>query len=469
MHASPLLSIVVVSYNRSSYLRELLNSLLDQDSPETFELVLLDNGSTSPIAEELADLLSQLPGPVTLLREEQNLLSPTRWRLAAESASGEFVLTPGDDDVLLPHYIRSMSELARSHPSVTLISTSVQLIDSTGDRLGGRITPPQFRSQPEALGRLLARDDYPMPGSGFRRSEVDLREAPLTRTAFDWWLWMQCWLAGTAAVSEEPSVLYRQHPGQEQRHYGTQSFRMDAARMMLAHLHSRRFRDVVDAWSAEDIELFISSVTGSVGPNYGDTRWGPLVQVALTEIIRDRLPATVLIDMYAQAAGQSGSIASVGDLQALAGAPLAAGCLPRATWSRVPITARWAPNCSMVGDWTQFLQLPDRGRAAITVDFRCSCVDRPWAPHQLTARLTRTDRSTQVLVHLAAPPSDGAVAPLLDAIGALTGRPHGFEVPTTTELKVLDTFARFRASNPGVVLERSLRWARRRWSRQHRS
>lgn len=462
MTVAPLLSIVVVSYNRAEYLRQLLTSLLEQDSTEQYEVVLLDNGSETPLESGLSDLLSRIPGPVTLIREDRNLLSPARWRQAAESAQGRFVLTPGDDDLLLPQYLRTMSNMARSGPDVTMVSGAVQFIDSDGRRLGGRITPPAFRSRPEALGRLLSRDDYPMPGSGFRRDAVDLSQAPLTRTAFDWWLWTQCWLAGSAAVTDDLVVLYRQHPGQEQRHYGTQSFRIDGARMMLDLVHSQRFREAVDAWSQEELALFVTTVLGSVGPNYGDTRWGPLVQLALADVLRERIPVEMTIKLHAQAAAQSGSVASVGDLQALTGAPLTPAQLPQLTWSRVPIAATWSSACELTTAWSEYLQLPSGARSAMTVAFQCSCQVSPAGEHRLTATVKRPDTALEIAVELIGPPGDAAAAPLLDAIGSLTGRPHGFEVPATTDLKVLAAFTRFRSSNAGTAVERSARWLRHR-------
>lgn len=461
MTVAPLLSIVVVSYNRVEYLRQLLTSLLEQDSTEQFEVVLLDNGSETPLESGLSDLLSRIPGPITLIREDRNLLSPARWRQAAESAQGRFVLTPGDDDLLLPHYLRTMSNLARSGPDVTMVSGAVQFIDSDGRRLGGRITPPAFRSQPEALGRLLSRDDYPMPGSGFRRDAVDLSQAPLTRTAFDWWLWTQCWLAGSAAVTDDPVVLYRQHTGQEQRHYGTHSFRTDAARMMLDLVHSRCLREVVDTWPQEDLELFVRTVLGSEGPNYGDTRWGPLVQMALADVLRDRIPASMTLDLHAQAAGQSGGVASLGDLQALIGAPITPPRLPGITWSRVPITVTWASSCALTTAWADYLQLPRDAHSAVNLVFRCSCQANLPGGHRLAARVSRADTASTLTIELAGLPTDATAAPLLDAIGSLTGRPHGFEIPATTDLKVLEAFARFRTSGVGTALERSARWWRR--------
>jgi glycosyltransferase involved in cell wall biosynthesis len=42
---SPLVSIIVVSYNHDKYIRDCISSILKQDY-ENFELIVVDNGST---------------------------------------------------------------------------------------------------------------------------------------------------------------------------------------------------------------------------------------------------------------------------------------------------------------------------------------------------------------------------------------------------------------------------------------
>jgi len=460
VNVSPFLSVAIVSFNRLEYLRELLTSLRYQDSDEEFELIILDNGSKEPVSDCVKDILSHLTGPVRVVREERNLLSPNRWKQAFEAASGEFVLVPGDDDILMPHYISRMAHLARSSPSVTMVSVAVQNINSSGRRLGSRITPPDYRSQPDALGHLLVRDDYPMPGSAFRRSAVDLRNTPMTRSAFDWWLWWQCWLSGNAATSADPAVYYRQHVGQEQRHYGMRSFRNDAARMQLSVLNSEPFRRTIDSWSRTDLEKFCSVITSSPGPVYGDTRWGPLLQMALSDILRDRIPVSTYLDLYSQAAGQAGSIASVGELQALAGQLLANLQLPKATWSRIPISANWSESCVLSEAWKSYLQLPTNGHERISAQFSCSCANGNSRLHEILLTLSTPDLPTAIKLVLPVNPTDAVAAPVLEAIGTLTGRPHGFEIPSTLDLKVLASFSRFRMGRIGSATEMLLRWAR---------
>lgn len=449
----PLFSIVVLSYNRSAYLREFLKSLLEQESSESYELILLDNGSDTDLAPRMQDLLVQLPGSVSLIREKHNHLSPARWKQAANLATGQFVLTPGDDDVLKPNYLSTMAALAQSESQITMLSGAVQVIDAKGRLVGKDISPAVFTSQAEALSRLIARDEYPMPGSGFRRDAVDLSEAPLTRTAFDWWLWIQCWMTGHAAVTQDSVVLYRQHDGQEQRHYGRQRFRTDAARMLMATLHSEQFRSVVDAWTQDDLEQFSSTLLQSTGPMYGDTRWGPLVQMALVDLLRERLPESVITDLYAQATSQAGTIVSVGDLQTLMASPMAQAQLPRMTWSRVPVVANWEATCDLATAWSDYLQLPTSGTREIVVEFQCRCATQPQEGHELDVVLRRRDTASTVRLRLAETPNDAAAAPLLEAVGVLRGRPHGFEVSTTAEAMVVSAVQRFRTSRPGVALE----------------
>jgi hypothetical protein len=62
---------------------------------------------------------------------------------------------------------------------------------------------------------------------------------------------------------------------------------------------------------------------------------------------------------------------------------------------------------------------------------------------------------------LAGPPSDSAAGPLLDAIGTMTGRPHGFVPVASVEARLLDGVRRLRGGRLGRALTRAAERSRR--------
>ena len=459
----PTLAVVVVAFNRVDYLKGLIQSLISQEGATSFELVLLDNGSDRPLEREVSNLLERLPGPVTVVREPRNVLSPVRWQQAVEIASSDFILLPGDDDVACPQYLSEMKRLASAAPDVTLISGASGQIDSNGRRLPMTVLPAHFDSQAQALAALISANSYWMPASGFRKDAVDLAQAPQTRTAFDWWLWIQCWLAGSAATSDKEVVLYRQHGGQEQRRYGTQSFRLDAGRMLTSVVMGPQLEAVVTGWTDAEAETFAKGILDRSGPNSGDSRWGPLVQVLLADRLRGKAADATVAALHAQAAAQAGAPATSGVLRALTGDPTL-DTLPPESWSRVPIAARWTGTCSAIHEWKRYLQLPIQPHGLVAVHFSCHCDEGSGAQHALRVHCARTDSGQRFALDLDAQPNEGSAAELLDTIGMLTGRLHGFEPNSGVEARVVDALRSLRRSRPGSYLEET--YKRRTWSRR---
>jgi len=94
---TPLVSVVIVTYNRSGYLREAIRSVLGQ-SMKSFELVVIDDGSTDDtraVVEGIAD------DRIRYVYQQQSGISVSRNRGVREARS-PYLAILDDDDLLLP-------------------------------------------------------------------------------------------------------------------------------------------------------------------------------------------------------------------------------------------------------------------------------------------------------------------------------------------------------------------------------
>lgn len=102
MPSSPLLTIAIPTYNRCTYLSELLESLLSQLSKEgRVELIVSDNASTdqtSKVVQHYRDRGFE----IQYLRNSANLGPDGNFIQCIKRASGRYVWIFGDDDILLP-------------------------------------------------------------------------------------------------------------------------------------------------------------------------------------------------------------------------------------------------------------------------------------------------------------------------------------------------------------------------------
>jgi glycosyltransferase involved in cell wall biosynthesis len=118
----PMVSVVVVHYNRPQLLEQALRSVANQTHPAArMEVVLVDDGSTTPEAVEYLDQL-EAEGSWWSERGWRVLRQPNRYLGAARNAGwraarGEWVLFMDDDNVAMPSLVRRHSWAVRSAAS----------------------------------------------------------------------------------------------------------------------------------------------------------------------------------------------------------------------------------------------------------------------------------------------------------------------------------------------------------------
>ena len=106
----PLLTFAIPTYNRSGFLRQLLDSVSEQvRSDARVELLISDNASTdgtSVLVEEVV----RTGVPITYIRNETNIGPDANFLQCYERASGKYVWIMGDDDIVAQGAIKRILE-----------------------------------------------------------------------------------------------------------------------------------------------------------------------------------------------------------------------------------------------------------------------------------------------------------------------------------------------------------------------
>ncbi|MBN2585368.1 glycosyltransferase [Patescibacteria group bacterium] len=133
----PRVSVVMSVYNGEQYLREAVNSIINQTFAD-FELILINDGST----DGTSAILQQLTDPrIVLFNHSQNAGLVARLREGVEQARGELIARMDADDISLPERFAKQVAFFDTHPEVGLLGTAMRQVDSTG-RLLAIISPP---------------------------------------------------------------------------------------------------------------------------------------------------------------------------------------------------------------------------------------------------------------------------------------------------------------------------------------
>ena len=105
-------SVLLPTRSGGPYLKNCINSILGQGYDD-LELVVSDNANTDQTPQILARYASD--ARVKVLRLEQPVSVTDNWNNALFSASGDYIMMMGDDDLLLPGYFVRMAQIIEQY------------------------------------------------------------------------------------------------------------------------------------------------------------------------------------------------------------------------------------------------------------------------------------------------------------------------------------------------------------------
>ena len=188
--AMPAVSVVLTTYNGERYLREAIDSIVNQTFRD-FEFIIVDDASTDSTPTILRHYQEKDPR-ITVLRNEANRGGTASLNVGLAHARGAYVAVMDHDDVSLPGRLRAQVDFLQNHPDIFLVGTRAHIIDERGVRISTSKSP----TDPDAIARMLPkRNPFYHPSVMFRNdSSVRYREK--IRYVMDYDLYLRLVLAG---------------------------------------------------------------------------------------------------------------------------------------------------------------------------------------------------------------------------------------------------------------------------------
>jgi N-acetylglucosaminyl-diphospho-decaprenol L-rhamnosyltransferase len=106
-------SVIIVSYNTCDMTLACINSVLAQSRSTQIEIIVVDNGST----DGSADAIEKSFHNIDLIKSSENLGFAKGNNLAAQRASGKYILLLNPDTVILDNAIERLLKFANSNPA----------------------------------------------------------------------------------------------------------------------------------------------------------------------------------------------------------------------------------------------------------------------------------------------------------------------------------------------------------------
>jgi len=208
--SSPLVSVVMSVYNGERFLREAVESILDQ-SFRDFEFIIINDGSTDCSAS-LLDFYQKNDPRVRVYHQENRGLVESLNR-GCELAQGKYIARMDADDISVTNRLMWQVEFMERHPEVGILGGAVEVIDTTGKSLEISANPIEDRELRSALldycafwhPTVFMRKDIVVSVGGYRKIVFGSEDYDLWLRAAD-----HCQLANLEAVL----LHYRLHPHQ---------------------------------------------------------------------------------------------------------------------------------------------------------------------------------------------------------------------------------------------------------------
>lgn len=130
MSQSPLVSIVLPTYNGSRYLEQAIESCIDQ-TYKNWELIIVDDSSTDNTPEIISRYLSK-DERIRSIRQKQNSKLPRALNSGFSQANGVYLTWTSDDNCYRPSAISEMTNHLETHHETDVVYADYSAIDEKG-------------------------------------------------------------------------------------------------------------------------------------------------------------------------------------------------------------------------------------------------------------------------------------------------------------------------------------------------
>jgi glycosyltransferase involved in cell wall biosynthesis len=199
-------SVLMSVYNAESYLRDAIDSILQQTFKE-FEFVIIDDASSDNSKQIIQSYLDKR---IKLIENEQNLGLTRSLNKGIGYCEGEFIARMDADDVAAPHRLKEQWSFMREHPEVGVCGSWVYYSSQGGSQV---LWKYPLRDEDIRI-ELLLKSRIAHPSAMIRKkvlTDHHLSYDTEFTTSQDYDLWVRMSHYCKLANLPEPLLTYRYH------------------------------------------------------------------------------------------------------------------------------------------------------------------------------------------------------------------------------------------------------------------
>ena len=134
----PKVSVCVITYNQERYIRQCLQSLVDQKTNFDFEVIVGDDCSTDGTRAVVQEFVERYPKIVRPLFQERNTGGSRNNLEVHAAATGEYVAHVDGDDYALPDKLQAQADVLDRDPGCMAVWHQVDFFDDAGGFCSGK-------------------------------------------------------------------------------------------------------------------------------------------------------------------------------------------------------------------------------------------------------------------------------------------------------------------------------------------
>ena len=174
----PVVSVLMPAYNHGKYIRQAIESFLDQQEIDA-RLYIGDDASTDntlSIAREYAD---KFPDKITIFAHQRNLGLMGNYKFLIENSASTYIaILESDDYWTYPLKLHKQVEYMESHPGCGLVYTSCEFVQEQGKQLGIKCVKDKLyisgsNSGERLVDKVMWKNPVVAVTACFRRSAFD--------------------------------------------------------------------------------------------------------------------------------------------------------------------------------------------------------------------------------------------------------------------------------------------------------
>lgn len=206
---TPLVSIILPVYNAGNFLRDSIESLLNQTYKNT-EIIIVDDHSTDNSYSILKEYAKKNK-KIKLFRNKKNLGVSETVKRAINETQGDYLARMDADDISLPDRISLQVEYLEAHKRTVAIGGQCYTINAENQIIGRKTFPTEFKDIYKYIFRFIPVQQPTLMIAKKRLPDNFVYYVDGMNTAEEVELFFKLFTHGKVENLDEPVLLYRIH------------------------------------------------------------------------------------------------------------------------------------------------------------------------------------------------------------------------------------------------------------------